>query len=172
MSIIDYGDKKPKIDASVFLAPGSFVIGEVTIDEGTGIWNGAVVRGDDDSVEIGVRVTVLENCIVEAPVGSPVKIGAGAIVSHGAIVHGATIGDDVLVGIGAIVLDGATVGKGAIIGAGAVVPPRTVIPPNTLVLGIPAKPVREVRDGEREFVAKERKRLTSKVEKYKKIFAE
>ena len=172
MSIIEYGDKKPKIDASVLLAPGSFVIGAVTIDEGTGIWNGAVVRGDDDSIEIGVRATVLENCIVEAPVGSPVKIGDGAIISHGAIVHGATIGDEALVGIGAIVLDDATVGKGAIIGAGAVVPPRTVIPPNTLALGIPAKPAREVGDGEREFVTKERQRLTSKVEKYKMIFAE
>ncbi len=117
MSIIDYEDKKPKIDASVFLAPGSFVIGEVTIGKGTGIWNGAVIRGDDDSVEIGVRATVLENCIVEAPVGNPVRIGDGAIVSHGAIVHGATIGDEVLVGVEAIVLDGATVGKGAIIGA-------------------------------------------------------
>ena len=143
MSVIDYEDKKPKIDASVFLAPGSFVIGEVTIDEGTGIWNGAVVRGDDDSVKIGARATVLENCIVEA-----------------------------LVGIGAIVLDGSTVGKGAIISTGAVVPPRTVIPPNTLALGIPAKPAREVRDGEMEFVAEERQPLTSKVEKYKKIFAE
>ncbi len=109
---------------------------------------------------------MLENCIVEAPVGSPVKIGDGAIV------HGATIGDEVLVGIGAIVLDDAAVGKGAIIGAGAVVPPRTVIPLNTLAQGIPAKPMREVRDAERAFVAKERRRLTSKVEKYKKIFAE
>ncbi len=117
MSIIEYGDNNPKIDASVFLAPGFFVFGEVTIDEGTGIWNGAVVRGDDDSLEIGVRATVLENCIVEAPVGNPVRIGDGAIVSHGAIVHGATIGDEVLVGVEAIVLDGATVGKGAIIGA-------------------------------------------------------
>ena len=172
MSIIDYGDKKPRVHPSVFLAPGSFVIGEVTIEEGTGIWIGAVVRGDDDTVEIGARATVLENCIVEAPVGNPVKIGDDASVSHGAIVHGATIGDEVLVGIGAIVLDGATVGKGAIIGAGALVPPRTIIPPNTLALGIPAKPVREVRDREREFVDKERQRLISKVEKYKQIFAE
>ncbi len=172
MSIIDYGDKKPRVDGSVFLAPGSFVLGDVIIKEGSGIWNGAVVRGDDDSVEIGARVTVLENCVVEAPVGSPVKIGDGAIVSHGAIIHGATIGTNVLVGIGAIVLDGATVGEGSIIGAGAVVPPRAVIPPNTLALGIPAKPVREVRDGEVEFVAKERQRLASKVDKYKKIFAE
>ena len=105
-------------------------------------------------------------------VKSPVKIGDGAIVSHGAIVHGATIGDEALVGIGAIVLDGATVGRGSIIGAGAVVPPRTVIPPNTLALDIPAEPAHEVRDGEMEFVTKERQRLTSKVEKYKKIFTE
>jgi carbonic anhydrase/acetyltransferase-like protein (isoleucine patch superfamily) len=172
MSIIDYEAKKPRVDESVLVAPGSFVIGDVIIKEGSGIWNGAVVRGDDDSVEIGARVTVLENCIVEAPLGSPVKIGDGAIVSHGAIVHGATIGDDVLIGIGAIILDGADVGEGSIIGAGAVVPPRAVIPPNTLALGIPAKPVREVKDGEREFVAKERQRLTSKVEKYKMIFVE
>ena len=172
MSVIDYEDKKPRVDGSVFLAPGSFIIGDVIIKEGSGIWNGAVVRGDDDSVEIGARVTVLENCIVEAPVGSPVKIGDGAIVSHGAIIHGATIGTNVLVGIGAIVLDGAIVGEGSIIGAGAVVPPRAVIPPNTLALGIPAKPVREVRDGEVEFVAKERQRLVSKVDKYKEIFTE
>ncbi len=172
MSVIDYEDKKPRVDGSAFLAPGSFIIGDVIIKEGSGIWNGAVVRGDDDSVEIGARVTVLENCIVEAPVGSPVKIGNGALVSHGAIIHGATIGTNVLVGIGAIVLDGAIVGEGSIIGAGAVVPPRAVIPPNTLALGIPAKPVREVRDGEIEFVAKERQRLVSKVAKYKKIFAE
>jgi carbonic anhydrase/acetyltransferase-like protein (isoleucine patch superfamily) len=160
MSIVDYGEKKPRVDGSVLVAPGSFVIGDVIIKEGSGIWNGAVIRGDDDSVEIGARVTVLEK-----------KIGDGAIVSHGAIVHGATIGDNALVGIGAIVLDGGTVGEGSIIGAGAVVPPRAVIPPNTLALGIPAKGVREVRDGEMEFVAKERQRLTSKVEKYKMIFA-
>ncbi len=83
--------------------------------------------------------------IVEAPVGSPVKIGNGAIVSHGAIVHGATIGDNALVGIGAIVLDGVDVGPTSIIGAGAIVPPRVIILPNTLALGIPAMPVREVR---------------------------
>ncbi len=91
--------------------------------------------------------------IVEAPVGSPVKIGNGAIVSHGAIVHGATIGDNALVGIGAIVLDGVDVGPTSIIGAGAIVPPRAVIPPNTLALGIPAMPVREVRAREGEMVA-------------------
>jgi carbonic anhydrase/acetyltransferase-like protein (isoleucine patch superfamily) len=120
----------------------------VTIKEGGNVWNGAVIRGDDDTVEIGGRVTILENCIVEAPVGSPVNIGDEAIVSHGAIIHGATVGAGVLVGIGAIVLNRAEVGEGAIIGFGVVVPPRAVIPSNTLALSIPAKPLREVRDNE------------------------
>ncbi|MGD2200032.1 MAG: gamma carbonic anhydrase family protein [Candidatus Bathyarchaeota archaeon] len=170
MSVVEFRGKKPKVAESVFQAPGSFIIGEVTIDEGSGVWNGAVVRGDDDSVEIGARSTVLENCIVEAPVGNPVSIGDDATISHGAIVHGATVGDRALVGIGAIVLDGAEVGEGAVIGAGAVVPPRSVIPPNTLALGVPAKPVREVRAEERNMINQEQSRVISKAEAYKKIF--
>ncbi|UCH57925.1 MAG: gamma carbonic anhydrase family protein [Candidatus Bathyarchaeota archaeon] len=116
MSKVDFGDRKPKVHESVFLASGSWVIGDVNIKEGAGIWTGAVVRGDDDSVEIGARSTVLENCIVEASVGNPVRIGGDAIISHGAIVLGATIRDKALVGIGAIVLNGAEVGEGSIIG--------------------------------------------------------
>ncbi len=143
----------------------------MTIREGANVWNGAVIRGDDDTVVIGARATVLENCVVEAPTGSPVSIGDEAIVSHGAIVHGATVGARALVGIGVIVLDGAEVGEGAIIGSGAVVPPRAVIPPNTLALGIPAKPLREVRGGEREAVDTERERVLLKVEKYREIYA-
>jgi carbonic anhydrase/acetyltransferase-like protein (isoleucine patch superfamily) len=171
VSKVDFKGKKPRVDESVLLAPGSWVIGDVTILGGANVWNGAIIRGDDDTVEIGVRATILENCVVEAPTGSPVKICDEAIVSHGAIVHGATVGVRVLVGIGAIVLDGAEVGEGSIIGSGAVVPPRAVIPPNTLALGIPAKPIREVRDGETEAVDRERERVLSKVEKYRKIYA-
>jgi len=129
VSKVDFEGKKPRMDESVFLAPDSWVIGDVTIMEGANVWNGAIIRGDDDTVEIGARATILENCVVEAPTGSPVKIGDEAIVSHGAIVHGATVGAKALVGIGAIVLDGAEVGEGAIVGSGAVVPPRAVIPP-------------------------------------------
>ena len=109
----------------------------------------------------------MENCIVEAPVGSPVKIGDEAIVSHGAIAHGATVGAGALVGIGSIVLDGTEVGEGSIIGSGALVSPRAVIPSNTLALGFPAKPLRAVRDNEKESVDKERERVLAKVEIYK-----
>ena len=171
MSMVDFEGKRPRVDPSVLLAPGSWVIGNVTIREGANIWTGAVIRGDDNAVEIGARTTVLENCVVEAPIGSPVSIGDDTIVSHGAVVHGAKIGSRVLVGIGAIVLEGADVGDGAIVGSGALVPPRAVIPPNQLAIGIPAKPIREVTEGEREMMARERERTSSKAEKYKAIYS-
>jgi len=171
VSQVEFEGRKPKVDESVFLAPGSWVIGDVTIGEGSNIWMGAVVRGDDDTVVIGARTTVLENCVVEAPTGFPVEIGDDSIISHGAVVHGAKIGDKVLVGIGAMVLDGAEVGDGSIIGSGALVSPRSKVPTNQLVLGVPGKPVREVRDGEREYLAKEHERTYTKAKKYKEIFA-
>ena len=75
MSVIEFEGKKPKIHPSVFLAPGSWVIGDVTLGEDVNIWTNAVVRGDDDSVVIGARTTVLENCLIEAPTNNPVDIG-------------------------------------------------------------------------------------------------
>jgi len=171
MSKVEFEGRRPKVDASVFLAPGSWVIGDVTLREGVNVWTGAVIRGDDDTVVIGARTTVLENCVVEAPTGSPVVVGDDTIISHGAIVHGARVGSRVLIGIGAIVLDGAEVGDGVIVGSGALVPPRAVIPPNQLALGVPAKPVREVRDAERAMVAREHERTLAKAERYKAIYA-
>jgi len=172
VSQVEFEGRKPRVDESVFLAPGSWVIGDVTIGEGSNIWMGAIIRGDDDTVVIGARTTVLENCVIEAPTGFPVEIGDDSIISHGAVVHGAKIGDKVLVGIGAMVLDGAEVGDGSIIGSAALVSSRTKVPPNQLVLGVPGKPVREVRDGEREYLAKEHERTYTKAKKYKEIFAE
>lgn len=171
MSQVEFDGRRPKVDASAFLAPGSWVIGDVTLKERVNVWTGAVIRGDDDTVVIGARATILENSVVEAPTGSPVSIGDDAIISHGAIVHGARIGSGVLVGIGAIVLDGAEVGDGAIVGSGALVPPKAVVPPNQLALGVPAKPVREVRDAERAVVAREHERTLAKAERYKAIYA-
>lgn len=171
MSKVEFDERRPKVDASVFLAPGSWIIGDVTLKERVNVWTGAVIRGDDDTVVIGSRATVLENCIVEAPTGAPVSIGDDTIISHGAIVHGVRIGSLALVGIGALILDGAEVGDVAPVASGALVPPRAVIPPNQLALGAPAKPVREVRDAERAMVAREHERALAKAERYKAIYA-
>ena len=172
MSIVDFEGKKPKVHPSVFLAPGSWVIGDVTLDEDVNVWTNAVIRGDDDTVVIGARTTVLEGCLIEAPTGNPVEIGEDVIISHGATVHGAKVEDGCIVGIGAIVLDNAKIGKKSIIGSGALVSPRTEIPENQLVLGVPAKPVRECREAEHSYMAKEHERTLSKAKVYKKIYSE
>lgn len=172
MSVIEFEGKKPKIHPSVFLAPGSWVIGDVTLEEDVNVWTNAVIRGDDDSVVIGARTTILENCLVEAPTGNPVVIGKDVIVSHGGTVHGAKIEDGSIIGIGAIVLDNAVVGKGSIIGSGALVSPRAEIPEGYLALGTPAKPVRECKEREIEYMKKEHERTLSKAKIYKKIYAE
>ncbi|MBS7619656.1 gamma carbonic anhydrase family protein [Candidatus Bathyarchaeota archaeon] len=171
MSKVEYNGDKPEVHESVFQAPGSWIIGKVIVREKANIWNGAVIRGDDDRVVIGARTTILENAIIEAPSGSPVIIGEDTIISHGAIVHGAKIGKNVLIGIGAIVLDKAEIGDGVIIGSGALVPPKTIINPNQLAIGIPAKPIREVSEEDKEMLSRERERTLSKAEKYKKIYA-
>ena len=172
MSIVEYQGKKPKIGEGVFLAPGSWIIGDVTLGDGATVWTGAVIRGDDNKVTIGARSTVLENCIVEAPTGNPVEIGEDVIISHGAVVHGATVKDHALVGINATILDGAIVGKGAIIAACALVAPRKEMPDNMLAIGIPAKSVREIREAERENVVKEHARIMAKGAVYKKIYSQ
>ncbi|MCJ7732414.1 gamma carbonic anhydrase family protein [Candidatus Bathyarchaeota archaeon] len=172
LSIIEFEGKKPKVHPSVFLAPGSWVIGDVTLGEDVNVWTNAVIRGDDDTVVIGARTTVLEGCLIEAPTGNPVEIGEDVIISHGATVHGARIEDGCIVGIGAIVLDNAKIGSRSIIGSGALVSPRTEIPENQLVLGVPAKPVRECKDAEHQYMAKEHERTLSKAKVYKKIYAQ
>lgn len=171
MSVIEFEGKKPKIHPTVFLAPGSWVIGDVTLDQDVNVWTNAVIRGDDDTVRIGARTTVLEGCLIEAPTGNPVEIGEDVIISHGATIHGATVEDGCIVGIGAIVLDNARIGSKSIIGSGALVSPRTEIPENQLVLGVPAKPIRECRDAEHEYMAKEHERTLSKAKVYKEIYA-
>jgi carbonic anhydrase/acetyltransferase-like protein (isoleucine patch superfamily) len=171
LSIVEFEGKKPKVHPSVFLAPGSWVIGDVTLGEDVNVWTNAVIRGDDDTVVIGARTTVLEGCLIEAPTGNPVEIGDDVIISHGATVHGAKVEDGCIVGIGAIVLDNAKIGKKSIIGSGALVSPRTEIPENQLVLGVPAKPVRECKEAEHSYMAKEHERTLSKAKVYKKIYA-
>jgi carbonic anhydrase/acetyltransferase-like protein (isoleucine patch superfamily) len=171
MSLVEFDGRRPKVDPSVFLAPDSWIIGDVTLGEGAGVWTGSIIRGDDDRVVIGARSMVLENSFIEAPAGSPVEVGEETIISHGAILHGSRIGSRVLIGIGAIVLDGAVVGDGSIVGSGALVPPGSMIPEGKLVLGVPGKPVRDVGEAERGMVSAELERLIRKSERYRAIYS-
>ncbi|MBE6591631.1 MAG: gamma carbonic anhydrase family protein [Ruminococcaceae bacterium] len=136
--------KAPKIHESAYLAPDCHVIGNVTIDENSSVWFGAVIRSDSDRISIGKGSNVQDNCTLHSDQGHPVIIGDNVTIGHNAVVHGCTIGDNTVVGMHSTVLNGAIIGKNCIIGAGAMVKENSVIPDNSLVVGIPAKVVKEL----------------------------
>lgn len=140
----------PQIDPSAFVAPTATVIGDVALAEESSVWFGAVLRGDNDAIRVGPRTNIQDQAIIHVDPDVPVTIGADVTVGHRAIIHGATVEDGCLIGMGAIVLNGAVVGTGSIVGAGAVVREREIIPPRSLVVGIPAKVVRQLTDAQVE----------------------
>ena len=134
----------PKIDPSAFVAHGAAVYGNVTLGKKSNIWYNATIRSLDDPIIIGEGTNIQDNAVIHTDKGYVVEIGSLVTIGHGAIVHGCCIGDHSLIGMGAIILNGAKVGKNCIVGAGALITKNTIIPDNSLVLGSPAKVIREV----------------------------
>jgi carbonic anhydrase/acetyltransferase-like protein (isoleucine patch superfamily) len=129
---------------SYYVADTAVLIGKVRVKAGASVWFGAVLRGDNEWIEIGERSNVQDNCTLHTDPGFPLTVGTGCSVGHCAILHGCTIGDDTLVGMGAIVMNGAQVGKNCIVGAGALIGENKIIPDNSLVLGAPARKTRDL----------------------------
>ncbi len=138
------------IDNSVFIAEGARVIGDVTIGQGSSIWFNAVVRGDEYPIRIGKNSNVQDNAVLHVGEGFSCTVGDEVSIGHGAIVHGCEVGDGTLIGMGAIVLNGAKIGKNCIIGAGALITEGKVIPDNSVVMGVPGKVVREMKEADFE----------------------
>lgn len=136
--------KKPEISEKAYIAPSADIIGDVVIKENGSVWYQAVVRADNDRIEIGSGSNVQDSCVLHADAGYPVKIGDYVTVGHGAIIHGCEIGDNTLVGMGAIILNGAKIGKNCLIAAGALVTQGKEIPDGSMVMGSPAKIRREL----------------------------
>lgn len=140
--------KKPEISGKAYIAPSADIIGDVVIKENGSVWYRAVVRADNDRIEIGSGSNVQDSCVLHADAGYPVKIGDYVTVGHGAIIHGCEIGDNTLVGMGAIILNGAKIGKNCLIAAGALVTQGKEIPDGSMVMGSPAKIRRELTEEE------------------------
>jgi len=134
---------KPEIHKSSFVAKSAVVIGRVKIGKNCGIFPCAVIRGDENSIEIGDGSNVQDCCILHVDSEHKLKIGKNVSIGHGAMVHGATIEDECLVGINATVLNGAKIRRGSIIGANALVTANMNVPENSLVIGIPGKIVKQ-----------------------------
>ena len=131
-----------KVGKDVFIAHNATIIGDVTIQDGVGIFFGAVLRGDQNSIFIGKHSNVQDNVVIHEDGKNSTKLGENVSVGHGAIVHGATVGNNVLIGMGSILLSGSVIEEGAIIGAGAIVTSGKVIGKNCLAVGSPAKVIR------------------------------
>ena len=145
MPLYALDDVSPRVDPHVgFIAPTAVLVGDVVVGPEVGIWFGVVARGDIETITIGARSNVQENCVLHTDTGYPLVIGDNVTIGHSAIVHGCTIGDNTLIGMGATVLNGAVIGKNCLIGANALVTEGKVIPDNSLVMGAPAKVVREI----------------------------
>jgi len=133
----------PKIDKSSFIASSSVIIGDVTIGKNCGIYPYAVIRGDQNSIEIGDGSNIQDCCVIHVNNKNPVKIGKNVSIGHLAMIHGATINDECLIGINATVLNGVKIGSGSVIGANALVTAGMDIPKNSLVLGVPGKVIKQ-----------------------------
>jgi len=150
---------KPKLGAGVYIAKSAAVLGDVRIGDYSSVWYNATVRGDINYIEIGQHTNIQDNAVLHLADEFPCVVGDYVTVGHSAVVHACTIGNEVLIGMGAIVLDGAVVGEQCLIGAKALVTQGTKIPAGSMVLGAPAKVVREL-------TAKERAGLKLWAEKY------
>jgi carbonic anhydrase/acetyltransferase-like protein (isoleucine patch superfamily) len=129
-------------DGRYWVAPDAHVIGKVVIGEDVGIWFGAVLRGDNETITLGPETNIQEHAMLHTDMGYPLTTGRGCTIGHGAILHGCTLGDHVLVGMGAIVLNGARIGAGSLVGAGALVTEGKEFPAHSLIVGSPAKAIR------------------------------
>ena len=158
----------PDIDESCYISNSAIVTGKVKIGKNSSVWDCAVLRGDLDEIIIGENTNIQDGSILHLNDGIPLHIGNGVTIGHAVKLHGCAIGDNSLIGIGAIILNGVRIGENSIIGAGAVVTPNTIIPPNSLVLGIPAKVTREVKDLEIEENKKNANSYCSLAIEYKK----
>jgi carbonic anhydrase/acetyltransferase-like protein (isoleucine patch superfamily) len=150
MTVYRLGDDSPVVAASAYIAPSATVIGKVILGENSTVWFGASLRGDNEIISIGAHSNVQDSAVLHTDPGFPLNVGARVSIGHQAMMHGCTVGEGSLIGIQSIVLNGAIIGKGCLVGAGALITERKVFADGTLILGAPAKAVRELSDEERE----------------------
>jgi carbonic anhydrase/acetyltransferase-like protein (isoleucine patch superfamily) len=146
MAIYELDGQTPDLppDGNYFIADTATVIGKVRLHSFASVWFGAVLRGDNEWIEIGENSNVQDNAICHTDEGFPLTIGKNCTVGHNVILHGCTLEDDALVGMGSIVMNGARIGRGSIVGAGSVITEGKEFPEHSLIIGAPARVIRTV----------------------------
>jgi len=153
MPLFSLRGEKPDLPpvGQFYVAETAVLIGKVRLLAGASVWFNSVLRGDNERIEIGERTNIQDNCTLHTDPGYPLTVGPGSTIGHNAILHGCTIGRNTLVGMGAILLNGAQIGDNCIIGAGALVSERKVVPDNAVMVGAPARQLRDVDEAARKL---------------------
>ena len=144
MSTYQLDQHAPQIPESAFVADSAQVMGQVILGEHSSIWFGAVLRGDNEPMTIGEGTNIQDGSVLHSDHGSPLTVGKHVTVGHKVMLHGCTIGDESLIGIGAVVLNGARIGKNCLVGAGSLVTEGKEFPDGSMIIGSPAKAVKQL----------------------------
>jgi len=164
MAIYQYDGHRPQLHDDVYVAEDATLIGKVALGQGASVWPQAVLRGDNETIEIGAGSNVQEGAVLHSDPGYPLRVGEDVTIGHQVMLHGCQIGAGSLIGIQSVILNGAVIGRNCLVGAGSLVPEGKVYPDNSLILGVPAKVVRELdaaaieafQDNARDYVERAR----------------
>jgi len=154
MPIYELDGQAPEFpgEGNYWVAETATLIGRVRLKKDASVWFGAVLRGDNEWIELGERSQIQDNATLHTDPGFPMVIGRDCVIGHNVILHGCSIGDESLVGMGAIMLNGAKLGRNCLVGAGAVVTEGKSFPDNSLIVGAPARAIRTLDDKAAEMI--------------------
>ncbi|MDT7521458.1 gamma carbonic anhydrase family protein [Rhodoferax sp. TBRC 17198] len=167
MAVYELDGIAPQLSEGVWIADSAEVMGAVEIGADANIWFGAVVRGDTETIRIGAGTNIQDASVLHADMGKPLTIGDNVTVGHQVMLHGCTIGDGSLIGIGAVVLNGARIGKGCLVGAGALVTEGKEFPDGSMIIGSPAKAVRELTEVQQQALVASAKHYVENARRFR-----
>ncbi|MBD1553649.1 gamma carbonic anhydrase family protein [Pseudomonas typographi] len=166
------GEHRVEAHPSSWVAPTATVVGKVRLQAGASVWFGAVLRGDNELIDIGENSNVQDGTVMHTDPGTPLTLGKGVTVGHNAMLHGCEVGDYSLIGINAVVLNGAKIGKHCLIGANSLIAEGKVIPDGSLVMGSPGKVVRELSDEQKGRLEASAAHYVANAQRYARELAE
>ena len=170
ITLLSFEGKAPKCHSSVFIADGTRVVGDVTLEKDVSLWYNVVCRGDVNSIYVGEGTNIQDGSVVHINYDGPeLYLGKNVTVGHSVTLHGCKVEDGALIGMGSCLLDGVLVGSGSLVAAGSLLSPGKVYPPSVLIQGRPGKVIRELTEEEKIYVANSSKHYIALKEKYKKI---
>ena len=167
MALYQLGDDVPQLAEGAWVADSAQVMGAVELAEGANVWFGAVLRGDTELLRVGRNSNVQDGTVIHADHGFPVTLGENVTVGHQVMLHGCTVGDGSLIGIQAVVLNGAKIGRNSLVGAGSLVTEGKEFPDGSLIMGRPAKVVRELTAEQIEGLQQSAKHYVENAERHR-----